>query len=116
MPITVKNSNTDGRFSMALKIGETEPPTYILPGEEVLIEELQPVLDVATESKMKILAERKNQEMKEKADARKKERELKQSTGPEYVWDAWSRKPCCVCPPCALCGPCIDDLGASSSS
>jgi len=105
MPVTIKNTNEDGRFAMALKVGDK----FILPGEEASFDELAPIVEVATSSKMKIQAELKAQEMKEKAEARKKAKEGK-TTGAEYVWDPYKRKPCCVCPPCAICGPCIDDL------
>ena len=64
-------------------------------------------MEVSTDPKMKILAEIKANEMKEKAEARKK---AKESFAPEYVWDPYQKRPCCVCPPCAIFGPCIDDM------
>ena len=88
---------------MALKVGDV----CILPGEEATLEELASIVEVSTDPKMKILAEIKADEMKEKAEARKK---AKESFAPEYVWDPYQKRPCCVCPPCAIFGPCIDDM------
>ena len=48
MPVTIKNTNADGRFSMALKIGDV----CILPGEEATLEELASIVEVSTDPKM----------------------------------------------------------------
>ena len=103
MPVTIKNTNADGRFSMALKIGDK----IILPGEEATVEELEPVLEVATDSKMKLLALQKQEEARRMSEARKEN-----ASKAQYVWDPWKRKPCCMCPPCAVFGGCIDDCRA----
>lgn len=94
---------------MALKVGDT----YIMPGQEVALEELSAPIEIGTVSNFRVSAEKKKQEMIEKAEAKKKEKEeakANRSTGAEYVFDPWQKNPCCVCPPCALFGPCIDDM------
>jgi hypothetical protein len=98
--VTIKNTNAEGRMSMALKVGDT----YIMPGQEVALEELSAPIEIGTVSNFRVSAEKKKQEMIEKAEAKKKEKEeakANRSTGAEYVFDPWQKNPCCVCPPCA---------------